>query len=393
MKGKNFSTKLTHLGEKSPKSVSRAKTIPISMTSVFVFDDVETLDKVYESEEEGYVYSRNGNPGHDALEEIIAGIDEGEEAQVFSSGMGAIAMSIVANVKAGDHIIAASVLYGGSYTFLKEELSKFNVEVTFVDVVNESIEQYFKTNTKVVYVETISNPLMEVIDIKAIAELSHKNNAKLIVDNTFATAVICQPLKLGADVVVYSATKYLCGHSDVTGGIVVADKENIKNIRNTGALYGPMMSPFDAWLLIRSLRTLELRVKKHSENALKLAEYLDKHEKIKSVYYPGLKNSSYFDTAKELFNGDDFGGMLSIDVVDGEKGAYELIRNLENIKFVPSLAGVTTSVSYPVKTSHRALTDEELKKANISRGLIRVSVGLEDIADIISEFDKALAKL
>ncbi|QAA31038.1 trans-sulfuration enzyme family protein [Clostridium manihotivorum] len=393
MKDKNFSTKLTHLGEKSPKSVSRAKTIPISMTSVFVFDDVETLDKVYESEEEGYVYSRNGNPGHDALEEIIAGIDEGEEAQVFSSGMGAIAMSIVANVKAGDHIIAASVLYGGSYTFLKEELSKFNVEVTFVDVVNESIEQYFKPNTKVVYVETISNPLMEVIDIKAIAELSHKNNAKLIVDNTFATAVICQPLKLGADVVVYSATKYLCGHSDVTGGIVVADKENIKKIRNTGALYGPMMSPFDAWLLIRSLRTLELRVKKHSENALKLAEYLDKHEKIKSVYYPGLKNSPYFDTAKELFNGDDFGGMLSIDVVDGERGAYELIRNLENIKFVPSLAGVTTSVSYPVKTSHRALTDEELKKANISKGLIRVSVGLEDIDDIIAEFDKALAKL
>ncbi|GKU26324.1 trans-sulfuration enzyme family protein [Clostridium folliculivorans] len=392
MKG-NFSTRLTHLGEKSPKSVSRSKTIPISMTSVFVFDDVETLDKVYDNEEEGYVYSRNGNPGHDALEEIIAGIDEAEDAQVFSSGMGAIAMSIVANVKAGDHIIAASVLYGGSYTFLKQELAKFNVEVTFVDVVNESIEQYFKSNTKVVYVETISNPLMEVIDIKDISELTHKHNAKLIVDNTFATGVICQPLKLGADIVVYSATKYICGHSDVTGGIVVADRDNVNKIRNTGALYGPMMSPFDAWLLIRSLRTLELRLKKHSENALKLAEYLEKHEKIKTVYYPGLKSSSYYEVAKELFNGDEFGGMLSIDVLDGERGAYELIRNLESIKFVPSLAGVTTSVSYPVKTSHRALTDQELKKANISKGLIRVSVGLEDIDDIISEFDKALAKI
>lgn len=215
---KSFATSLTHLGEKNPPSVSAAKCLPISMSSVFVFDDVETLDDVYEGKADGYVYSRNGNPVHDALEEIITDIDEGEDSQVFSSGMAAITMSIISQVKSEDHIIAANVLYGGSYQFLKEELNKFNVEVTFVDIVNDDLEKYFKSNTKLVYAETISNPLMEAIDIAELAAKAHNHNAKLIIDNTFATAIVCQPLKLGADIVVYSATKYLNGHSDVTGG-------------------------------------------------------------------------------------------------------------------------------------------------------------------------------
>jgi methionine-gamma-lyase len=390
---KSFATDLTHLGEKNPPSVSASKSIPISMSSVFVFDDVETLDAVYEGESEGYVYSRNGNPVHDALEEIITKIDEGEDAQVFSSGMAAITMTIISQIKSGDHIIASNVLYGGTYQFLKNELSKFNIEVTFIDLVNDEIEKYFKPNTKLVYIETISNPLMEVIDIDNIADKTHASNAKLIVDNTFATAVVCQPLKLGADVVVYSATKYIGGHSDVTGGVVVSSKDIINGVKNTGALYGPMMSPFDAWLLIRSLRTLELRIIQHSNNALKLAEFLEKHPKIETVYYPGLKSSPSYKISSNIFNNNLYGGMLSIDLKNGENGAYELIRQLETIKFVPSLAGVTTSVSYPVKTSHRALNNDELKKANISKGLIRVSTGLENIDDLISEFDKALNKI
>lgn len=390
---KSFATSLAHLGEKNPPSVSSAKSIPISMSSVFVFDDVETLDAVYEGKANGYVYSRNGNPVHDALQEIIANIDEGEDAQVFSSGMAAITMAIISQVKAGDHIIASNVLYGGTYQFLKVELDKFNVEVTFIDVVNDDVEKYFKPNTKLVYVETISNPLMEAIDINDISNKAHSHNAKLIVDNTFATAVVCQPLKLGADIVVYSATKYLNGHSDVTGGAVVSDKETINKVKNTGVLYGPMMSPFDSWLLIRSLRTLELRIIQHSNNALKLAEFLEKHPKIENVYYPGLISSPSYKIANKIFNSNLYGGMLSIDLKNGEKGAYYLIRELETIKFVPSLAGVTTSVSYPVKTSHRALNNEELKKANISKGLIRVSTGLENIDDLISEFDRALSKI
>jgi methionine-gamma-lyase len=390
---KSFATSLIHLGEKYPESVSRSKSLPITMTSVFAFDDVESLDEVYSGEAKGYVYTRNGNPVHDALKEIMFHIEQGEDAQVYSSGMAAITLSIISQVKAGDHIIAANVLYGGSYQFLKTELSRFNIEVTFVDPINEDISPYFKSNTKVVYVETISNPLMEVVDLEVISEITHKHNAKLIVDNTFATPLICQPLKLGADIVAYSATKYLSGHSDVTAGIVVSNKETIKDIYNTGLLYGPTMSPFDAWLIIRSLRTLELRMIQHSNNALKLATYLEGNSKIEKVYYPGLASSPTVNIAKRIFHNDLFGGMLSIDLINGEKSAYELLRKLETIKFLPSLAGVSTSTSYPAKTSHRSLNDEELKKANISKGLIRISTGLENIDDIISEFDKALKEI
>ena len=390
---KSFASRLIHLGEKSPKSVSATKSLPISMTSVFVFDDVETLDTVYEGEAEGYIYTRNGNPVHDALAEIMFHIEEGEDALVYSSGMAAISLSILSQVRAGDHIIAANVLYGGSFQFIKTELARFNISVTFVDPVTEDISGYFRPNTRVVYLETISNPLMEVIDLVKIAEVTHRFGAKLIVDNTFATPVICQPLLLGADIVAYSATKYLCGHSDVTAGIVVSNKETIKQIYSIGLLYGPTMSPFDAWLVVRSLRTLELRIIQHSSNALKLASYLVKNDKISQVYYPGLPSSPTYEVAKRIFNNNLFGGMLSIDLVNGEKGAYDLIRNLESIKFVPSLAGVSTSVSYPAKTSHRALNEEELRKANISKGLIRISTGLENVDDIIAEFEKALKKL
>jgi methionine-gamma-lyase len=390
---KSFASRLIHLGENNPESVSRTKSLPISMTSVFVFDDVETLDQIYDGEAKGYIYTRNGNPVHDALAEIMFNIEEGEDALVYSSGMAAISMSIISQVKAGDHIIAANVLYGGSFQFIKTELARFNVDVTFVDPINEDISPYFKPNTKVVYVETISNPLMEVIDLAKIAEITHLHGAKLIVDNTFATPVICQPLLLGADIVAYSATKYLCGHSDVTAGIVVSNKETIKQIYPVGLLYGPTMSPFDAWLVVRSLRTLELRIIQHSNNALKLATYLEGNSKISKVYYPGLPSSPTHDVAKRIFNNNLFGGMLSIDLAAGERGAYELIRNLESIKFVPSLAGVSTSTSYPAKTSHRSLNEEELRKANISKGLIRISAGLENVDDVIAEFEKALNKI
>jgi methionine-gamma-lyase len=362
------------------------------MTSVFSFDDVESLDQVYEGEAKGYIYTRNGNPVHDALAEIMSGIEEGEAALAYSSGMGAISLSILAHVKAGDHIIAANVLYGGSFQFIRSELARFDISVSFVDPVNEDISPYFKPNTRLVYVETISNPTMEAIDLEALAKVAHAYGAKLIVDNSFATPVICQPLLLGADVVVYSATKYIGGHSDVTAGLVVSDKQTIGRIYASGLLFGPTLSPFDGWLLVRSLRTLELRIKQHSQNALALAGYFETHPAIRAVYYPGLPSSPTHAVAQRLFNNKLYGGMLSIDLAGGEPQAYALLRNLKTFKFVPSLAGVSTSTSYPAKTSHRSLSDEELEKAHISRGLIRVSVGLEDIADIISEFDSSLPR-
>ncbi|MDR1672183.1 MAG: PLP-dependent aspartate aminotransferase family protein [Bacteroidales bacterium] len=390
---KKFSTQLIHTGDKFAPSVSYSKTIPIVQTSVFAFDDVESLEQVYDGSAGGHIYTRNGNPVHDALNDIVSGAEEGEAALSYSSGMAAISLSIIAQVKAGDHIIAANVLYGGSFQFIKTELARFDVSVSFVDTVRESINPYFRPNTRAVYVETISNPMMEVINLQAIAETTHRHGAKLIVDNSFATPVICQPLLLGADIVVYSATKYLGGHSDVTAGVVVSDRENIDRIYTSGLLFGPTLSPFDAWLLVRSLRTLELRIRQHSLNALKLAEYFAGHPQIKTVYYPGLPSSPTYNVARRLFHNDLFGGMLSIDLAGGEHHAYELLRLLETVKFVPSLAGVATSTSYPAKTSHRALNDDELQKAGISKGLIRISTGLENIDDVIEEFDKTLGKI
>jgi methionine-gamma-lyase len=389
---KRLASKLIHSGEAYAESVSRSKSIPIVMTSVFSFDDVESLDAVYRGEANGYIYTRNGNPVHDALSDIMANIDEGERALPYSSGMAAIALSLISQVKAGDHLIAAQALYGGSYQFIKTELVRFGVEVSFVDVVNGDIASYFKPNTRLVYVETISNPTMEAIDLRRMAQIAHARGAKLLVDNTFATPVICRPLALGADVAVYSATKYLCGHSDVTAGIIVSNKENADRIYAAGLLYGPTLSPFDAWLLVRSLRTLELRVKQQSQNALMLAQYLESHPAVSGVCYPGLDSSPTKAVALRNFQRNLFGGMLGIELAGGEEAVYALFRNLKTIKFVPSLAGVSTTTSYPVKTSHRSFTDEELKKANISKGLVRISAGLENIEDIIAEFQEALSK-
>jgi methionine-gamma-lyase len=389
---KTFASALIHAGEYPSESVSHSKSLPIYQTSVFSFDDVESLEQVYDGAAPGYIYTRNGNPVHDALNDIMRRIEEGEAALCYSSGMGAISLSIIAQVKAGDHIIAANVLYGGSFAFLKTELSRFNIEVTFVDPVKEDITPYFRSNTKVVYVETISNPVMDVIDLPAVAEITHRNGAKLIVDNSFATPVICQPLKSGADIVVYSATKYIGGHSDVTAGIVVAGKDDINKIYASGLLFGPTLSPFDGWLLTRSLRTLELRIRQHSYNALKLAEYFSKHPKIRVTNYPGLDSSPAHSVAQRLFYNNLYGGMLSIDLVDGEPAVRSLFRHLETVKFVPSLAGVATTTSYPAVTSHRALNNRELSRAGISKGLVRISAGLENIENIIDEFDRCLRK-
>jgi methionine-gamma-lyase len=387
---KSFASTLIHSGSKTGKSVSHSKALPIYQTSVFSFDDVETLEQVYDNQAPGYIYTRNGNPNHDALNQIMHTIEEGEAALSYSSGMAAISLAIIANVQAGDHIIAANVLYGGSFMFLKSELARFNVEVTFADPLTDDLTPLFRPNTKAVYIETISNPIMEAIDIPLIAEITHHHKAKLIVDNSFATPIICQPLKLGADIVVYSATKYLGGHSDITAGIVVANTENIQQIYASGLLFGPTLSPFDSWLLARSLRTLELRIRQHSQNAQQLAHYFSSHPKIAATFYPGLPSSPTHAIAKRLYYNNLYGGMMSIELLGGEKSVRQLFRTLETIKFVPSLAGVATTTSYPAKTSHRALSDEELRRAGISKGLVRISVGLEDADYIIDEFERGL---
>lgn len=398
MSDKKFSTRVIHSGEvdlmkKVASSVSVPKVMPIFMSSVFSFDDVPTLDSVYDGSAEGYVYSRMTNPGTDAVCEVLASAEGCDAGIAFSSGMAAITTSLIGSVRAGDHIISSPVLYGGVWDFLANEITRFGVEVTFVDFLTDDVEKYIKPNTKVIYTETITNPLMEVMDIPAISEIAHKHGCKLIVDNTFATAVIVKPLSLGADIVVYSATKYLGGHSDIIGGAVLSNKDTINHLHRFSTLYGATMSPFDAWLLVRSLRTLELRVKKHSENALKVAKFFESHPKIEKVYYPGLESSHYYELGQKLFVEGRCGGMVSADIKGGEEAASKFIAECETIKFVPSLAGVSTTISYPAKTSHRAYSKEQMEACGISTGQLRFSIGLEDADDIIAEFEKVLEKI
>ena len=375
-------------------SVAVPKVLPIYMTSVFSFDDVPSLDAVYEKKTEGYIYTRDGHPGIDAAAEMIALAENGEKAVCFSSGMAAIINTIMANVKAGDHIVASPVIYGDMFNYFKLELPKYGVDVSFVSFEDmDEMNKAFRPNTKVVYTETICNPLMEVVDIQAVAEMAHRHGCKLIIDNSFASPAICRPLELGADIVVESATKYLGGHSDITGGIACGRDECIAPVFQNFVRYGAIMGPFESWLLMRSLRTLDLRMKEHSANGIKVAEYLEKHPKIERVYYPGLASSRYKALADRQFEMGRCGGMLGIDVAGGEEGACKLIAELENIKFVPSLASYCTTLTYPGKTSHRFLTEEERADAGISMGLLRISVGIEDVDDIIADFDQALSKL
>jgi methionine-gamma-lyase len=395
---KGLRTRLAHSGgneaaKKTARSVSIPKVMPIYMSSVFSFDDVESLDGVYEGRESGYIYSRMANPGVENLQELLSSAENSDGAIAFGSGMAAIITAVLSNVGKGDHIIASPVLYGGVYDYLKNEITRFGVEVDFVDFINDDIEKYIKPNTKVLYTETITNPLMEVMDIPKISLIAHKHGAKLIVDNTFASPAVCRPLEHGADIAAYSGTKYLSGHSDLLCGALCADKQNITELQKSIILYGGIISPFDAWLLTRSLRTLELRMRQHSENAQKLAEYFENHPKIERVYYPGLKSSEFHTLAMRLFDNGLCGGMLSADIAGGESAASAFIAACEDVKLVPSLAGVATSVSYPAKTSHRAYTKEELDKCGISTGQLRFSAGIENIEDIIADIDRALAKI
>lgn len=395
---KKLSTNLIHTGDgqfykKIAQSKSVPEALPIYLTSVFAFDDVPSVDDIYDHRADGYVYSRIKHPNTDAVAEILSAAEGADDALLFSSGMSAIIISILSVVSAGDHIIASPVLYGGVHDFLQNEVKRFGVEVTFVDFIHDDIDKYIRPNTKLIYTESICNPLLEVPDISKVAEIAHKHNLLFFVDNTFATTVVVRPYSLGADLVLYSTTKYLGGHSDIVGGAAVGREEVIAKIRPKLVLYGAILSPMDSWLLARSLRTLDLRVTKHSQNALKVAQFFESHPKIEKVFYPGLESSPDHERAAAQFENGLYGGMLSVNLRGGEKEASTVIASMPTIKYVPSLAGTATTVSYAAKTSHRAYTKEQLDEAGITYGQLRFSIGLEDPDDIIAEIAAALEKI
>lgn len=390
IKQKGIGTIAIHGGhEKNPFG---ALSTPIYQTSTFIFDNVEQGGARFAGKEDGYIYSRLGNPTVSVAEKKMALLEGGEACVATGSGMGAIASTLWTLIKAGDHILADKVLYGCTFALLSHGLTKFNVEVDFIDMSDlDLVKKSIKANTKVIYLETPANPNLKICDIKAISQIAHNNkDIQVIVDNTFATPYCQRPLELGADIVVHSATKYLNGHGDVIAGFTIGKENVISQVRLFGIkdMTGSVLSPHDASLIIRGLKTLEIRMQKHCENAQKVAYFLNNHEKVEKVYYPGLPSHQGFDIAKEQMS--NFGGIISFELKAGFEGGKKLLNSLELCSLAVSLGDTETLIQHPASMTHSAYTKEELENAGLSVGLVRLSVGLENVDDIILDLENGL---
>lgn len=390
---KGIGTMSIHTG--NHKNPFGALAVPIYQTSTFVFDSAEQGGKRFALEEEGYIYSRLGNPTTAVFEEKIAALEGGEAAVATSSGIGAITSTLWTLLKAGDHVIADKTLYGCTFAYLNHGVAKFGVEVDLIDTSDlELVRKTMKSNTRVVYLETPANPNMKVVDIKAVAEIAHTNpNTLVVVDNTFATPFCQRPLELGCDVVVHSVTKYLNGHGDVIAGVVISKKEIIDQVRLVGVkdMTGSVLGPTEAFYIIRGMKTFELRMRRHCENAMKVAEYLEAHDKIEKVYYPGLKSHDGYEVASKQM--EAFGGILAFELKGGFEAGKTLLNNVKMAALAVSLGDAETLIQHPASMTHSPYTKEERLAAGITDGLVRLSVGLENIEDIIADLEYGLAQI
>ncbi|MGL5693090.1 MAG: methionine gamma-lyase [Peptostreptococcaceae bacterium] len=394
LKNKKFATQAIHGGHKKDP-VSGALTTPIFQTSTFVFDSAEQGGRRFAGEESGFIYSRLGNPTNMQLEEKIALLEKGEACLSTASGMGAITSALWTALKAGDHVIASKTLYGCTYAMFNHGISRYGIEVTFVDATNlDEVKNAMKENTKVVYLETPANPDLKLVDIEEISKIAHEvEGCMVIVDNTFATPYIQRPLELGADVVVHSATKYLNGHGDVIAGFVVGKQEFVDQVRFFGVkdMTGAVLSPFDAYLIMRGMKTLQIRMERHCKNAIEVAKFLETHPNVEKVNYPGLESFPQYELAKKQM--DMPGGMIAFEVKGGLEGGKQLLNSLELCTLAVSLGDCETLIQHPASMTHSPYTPEERAEAGISEGLIRISVGLEDAEDIIADLKQGLERL
>ena len=394
IKKMHFETKAIHGGYEKNKYGALAT--PIYQTSTFIFDSAEQGGNRFALEEDGYIYSRLGNPTNTQLEEKVALLEEGEACVSTASGMGAITSTFWPFIKCGDHVIAAKTLYGCTFAFLEHSVSKMGVEVDFVNITNvDNILNSIKENTKIVYLETPANPNMDMCDIKLVATKVHEINKDclVIVDNTYCTPYIQRPLTLGADIVVHSATKYLNGHGDVIAGFAVGRKELIDQIRLVGVkdCTGAVLAPFNAYLVLRGMKTLQIRMEKHCQNAMKVAEFLEKHPKVKNIEYPGLKSFKYYEIAKKQMNLP--GAMIAFEIEGGKEAGVKLMNSVKLCTLAVSLGDAETLIQHPASMTHSPYTPEERTAAGISEGLIRLSVGLENADDIIEDLKNAFDKI
>lgn len=389
-----LSTRAVHSGnDVDQQMVTRPKTLPIYESSVFVYDNLEQVDDFLAGNPDNYMYTRIANPNQAALEQLVRDLEGGEAALFSASGMASVSAALLGRLNAGDHLIASRELYGTTQSLIEKELARFGITATLVEINDlAAVEAAITPATRLIYTETASNPLVRISDIPALATLARAHGLKLLVDNTFLSPALYNPLAAGADLVLHSTTKYLNGHSDATGGILVGDAEWIAQARRFQINAGGSSSPFEAWLTFRGAKTLALRMKAHSANAQALAEALEAHPQVAKVFYPGLPSHPDFALAQRLFP-KGASGMLSFTLKGGLAEVDGLIRGLQRTAFAPSLAGVASSITHPGKTSHRALSAEALAELDIHEGTIRVSVGIEDAADIIGDFVQALDRL
>ncbi len=403
-----FATRALHAGEKVGQPKTHAHTNAIYQTSTFIFDSAEEGADLFASKKEGYIYTRMGNPTALVVEAKLNAL-EGSEVKlkdpdnvrvsslIFASGMGAISSTILAVMQSGDTMIYGSVLYGATDNLITTILPKYNINAIPCDTDNiGQFEEIMKKNpkTKLVLFETPTNPMMTITDIAALCKIAKSINPGVViaVDNTFATPYLQRPLTLGADVVMHSTTKYIGGHGTIVGGAVITNRDDIKDkLYHVMKDFGACPSPFDAWLVNQGLKTLPLRMDRHCENAMKVAEFLEKHPKVDKVHYPGLKSFPQHELAKKQMK--DFGGMVTFEIKGGYTAATKLLNNVHVMTLAVSLGGVDSLIQHPASMTHASVSPEVKKRLGISDNLIRLSVGLEDADDILTDLDQALLKM
>jgi methionine-gamma-lyase len=384
-----FATLAVHAGER-PCPLTGALDTPIYQSTTFVSANADEMAAVYGEEKPGYMYTRYGNPTIRALEEKVAALECGEDALAFSSGMAAISSAILGYVKAGDHVVAARSLYGAAYNFLNRKLPRLGVSAAFVASSRaEDFSKALRPNTRLIYFESPSNPVLDIVDIAALAELGRAHGIPTMIDSTFASPALQQPLRLGATVVVHSATKYLCGHGDAMGGVVAGPADYIAELRREIIRdFGGVISPFNAWLILRGIRTLHLRMPAQCSNAQRIAEFLAQHPKVERVNYPGLAGHPGHEIAKKQMNG--FGAMVSFEAKGGYQGGKKVMDGVKIFARAASLGDTRSLIVHSASTSHRAVPRDQRLAVGVTDGLVRLSVGVEAADDLVRDLAQAL---
>ncbi|MGH9385033.1 MAG: trans-sulfuration enzyme family protein [Vicinamibacterales bacterium] len=382
-------TELVHAGERTTSGETAPLTVPIYETTTFIFDSVADVERYQQGGMNGYLYSRYENPTVVALEQKVAAIDGAEMSLAFSSGMAAISTALIGVLNAGDEVVCGAAIYGGTFHILKDLLPKFGIRSRFLSL--EELAQptrIFGPETRIVWFESPINPTLRCVDVRSVAQACREAGVLSVIDNTFATPINQPVLSMGVDISMQSVTKYVNGHSDVTGGVLSGPRRLLEPLGKARRLLGGVMDPMPAYAVGRGMKTMPLRVAQHCSNALTVAQFLEGHPRVARVYYPGLPSHPDHEIAKRQMSA--FGGVVTIDVKGGKDSAFGTFDRLKVIKRAASLGGVESICSLPILTSQYGLSDAELEEAGVSKGMIRISIGLEDAADLIDDLDQAL---